>query len=208
MKCKVVDRHGAIVPTGTSGELWTKGYNVMIGYWNDANKTKEVLHEGWMKTGDLAVIDSEGFCSIVGRKKVHAEAPVPAKRLAHLLRSTANNNDVRIRSFAEVRTFTRASSRSSSSSTPILRTCMWSACQTQRYAIYRHSPSLTPLTHMLVCHVIGNKTRSLVSKYVRGFASRTAIRLPRNNSRPFASRMWHTTRYYTISDASVLSIVC
>jgi fatty-acyl-CoA synthase len=65
-----VDRDGNVVPTGTAGELCTKGYNVMTGYWNDPDKTNQVLKDEWMHTGDLAVIDDDGYCSIVGRKKV------------------------------------------------------------------------------------------------------------------------------------------
>lgn len=53
-----------------AGELWTKGYVVMQGYWGDPDKTTEaVTEDGWMKTGDLATIDENGYCRIVGRLK-------------------------------------------------------------------------------------------------------------------------------------------
>ncbi|MBL4907457.1 MAG: AMP-binding protein [Sneathiella sp.] len=70
VEVKIVDEDGGIVPVGDQGELWTRGYSVMHGYWNDEEKTKESIAEGgWMRTGDLAVIDAEGYCSIVGRLK-------------------------------------------------------------------------------------------------------------------------------------------
>ena len=69
VEAKVVDEQGHIVPIGQIGELWTKGYMVMKGYWGNESQTKEAIEDGWMKTGDLAVIDSDGYCSIVGRKK-------------------------------------------------------------------------------------------------------------------------------------------
>ncbi len=70
VEVKIVDEDGGIVPVGDKGELWTRGYSVMHGYWNDAEKTRESIAEGgWMRTGDLAVIDAEGYCSIVGRLK-------------------------------------------------------------------------------------------------------------------------------------------
>jgi fatty-acyl-CoA synthase len=57
------------VPVGTPGELCTRGYSVMSGYWNEPEKTAEVLRRGWMHTGDLAVMDDEGYLNIVGRIK-------------------------------------------------------------------------------------------------------------------------------------------
>ena len=58
-----------LVDTGTPGELCTRGYSVMIGYWHEPEKTAEVLRDGWMHTGDLAEMDDEGYVSIVGRIK-------------------------------------------------------------------------------------------------------------------------------------------
>jgi fatty-acyl-CoA synthase len=70
VEVKVVDLQGRVVPRGERGELCTRGYSVMLGYWDEAEKTAEVLDaSGWMHTGDLAVIDDEGFCNIVGRIK-------------------------------------------------------------------------------------------------------------------------------------------
>jgi fatty-acyl-CoA synthase len=70
VEAKVIDTEGRIVPRGTAGELLTRGYLVMLGYWDDAEKTGEALDPaGWMHTGDLATIDAEGYCNIVGRIK-------------------------------------------------------------------------------------------------------------------------------------------
>jgi fatty-acyl-CoA synthase len=70
VEVKVVDPEGRIVPRGERGELCTRGYSVMLGYWDEAEKTKDVLDaSGWMHTGDIAVIDDEGYCNIVGRIK-------------------------------------------------------------------------------------------------------------------------------------------
>ena len=70
LQVKIIDASGATVARGVSGELCTRGYSVMQGYWGDPARTSEVLDEaGWMHTGDLAVIDSEGYCNIVGRIK-------------------------------------------------------------------------------------------------------------------------------------------
>ncbi len=69
IECKVIDEQGTTVPPGTPGELCTKGYSVMIGYWGDEEKTAEVLVDGWMHTGDQATIDGAGYGNIVGRIK-------------------------------------------------------------------------------------------------------------------------------------------
>jgi len=70
VECKVIDAGGATVAVGEPGELCTRGYSVMKGYWEDADKTAEAIDaDGWMHTGDLATFDSEGFCNIVGRVK-------------------------------------------------------------------------------------------------------------------------------------------
>ena len=70
LEVKIVDLQGRVVPRGEPGELCTRGYSVMQGYWQDAEKTAEVLDAaGWMHTGDLASLDAEGYCNIVGRIK-------------------------------------------------------------------------------------------------------------------------------------------
>jgi fatty-acyl-CoA synthase len=70
VEVKVVDLEGRVVPRGERGELCTRGYSVMLGYWDEAEKTRDVLDaSGWMHTGDIAVIDDEGYCNIVGRIK-------------------------------------------------------------------------------------------------------------------------------------------
>ncbi len=69
LEVKIVDETGAIVPPGTQGELCTRGYSVMKGYWQDPERTAEAIRDGWMHTGDLAKLDEEGFCTITGRVK-------------------------------------------------------------------------------------------------------------------------------------------
>jgi fatty-acyl-CoA synthase len=70
LEVKVVDPEtGLPVPVGQPGEFCTRGYSVMRGYWNEPDKTAEVLRDGWMHTGDLATMDDEGYLSIVGRIK-------------------------------------------------------------------------------------------------------------------------------------------
>lgn len=70
VEVKVVDDAGVTVPVGEQGELCTRGYSVMHGYWNDEERTAEAIdQDGWMHTGDLATIDAQGYCNIVGRVK-------------------------------------------------------------------------------------------------------------------------------------------
>lgn len=70
VEVKIVDTEGRIVPRGTSGELCTRGYPVMLGYWGDEERTRQVIDPArWMHTGDLATLDAEGYCNIVGRIK-------------------------------------------------------------------------------------------------------------------------------------------
>jgi fatty-acyl-CoA synthase len=69
LEVKIVDALGNIVPVGETGELCTKGYSVMKGYWDDEAKTRESIVDGWMHTGDLATLDAQGYCNIVGRLK-------------------------------------------------------------------------------------------------------------------------------------------
>ena len=69
VEARIVDEAGETVAVGEKGELLTRGYAVMKGYWNDDARTKEAIVDGWMHTGDLATLDDEGFCAIVGRVK-------------------------------------------------------------------------------------------------------------------------------------------
>jgi len=67
---KIVDAEGRTVPVGQQGELCTRGYSVMLGYWDDEARSRESIDgDGWMHSGDLATIDAEGYCNIVGRVK-------------------------------------------------------------------------------------------------------------------------------------------
>jgi fatty-acyl-CoA synthase len=70
IEVKIVDTEGRIVPPGQSGELLTRGYSVMRGYWDDPAGTAGAIDEArFMHTGDLATIDADGYCNIVGRLK-------------------------------------------------------------------------------------------------------------------------------------------
>jgi fatty-acyl-CoA synthase len=70
LEVKIVDAGGRIVPRGVPGELCTRGYAVMRGYWDDPERTAEAIDPArWMHTGDLATIDEEGYANIVGRLK-------------------------------------------------------------------------------------------------------------------------------------------
>jgi len=71
LEVKIIDpESGAVVPRGERGELCTRGYSVMHGYWGEPEKTAEAIDaEQWMHTGDLATMDAEGYVNIVGRIK-------------------------------------------------------------------------------------------------------------------------------------------
>jgi fatty-acyl-CoA synthase len=70
LEVKIVDESGRIVPRGSKGELLTRGYSVMLGYWDEPERTAEAIDAArWMHTGDLATIDEAGYCNIVGRSK-------------------------------------------------------------------------------------------------------------------------------------------
>jgi len=67
---KIVDPEGRVVPVDMPGELLTRGYCVMPGYWNDPEKTADAIDAAhWILSGDIATIDTEGYCEIVGRLK-------------------------------------------------------------------------------------------------------------------------------------------
>lgn len=71
IEIKIVDPvTGEVVERGQPGEFCARGYSVMLGYWNDDERTSEVIDsEGWMHSGDLAVMDEDGYCAVVGRIK-------------------------------------------------------------------------------------------------------------------------------------------
>ncbi|WP_370151866.1 AMP-binding protein [Ferrovibrio sp.] len=70
VEVKIVGERGETLRPGEKGELCTRGYSVMRGYWDEPGKTAEAVDAaGWMHTGDLAVLDEEGYCNIVGRVK-------------------------------------------------------------------------------------------------------------------------------------------
>ncbi|WP_435926782.1 long-chain-fatty-acid--CoA ligase FadD [Dryocola sp. BD613] len=66
---KLIDDEGNEVPPGQPGELCVKGPQVMLGYWQRPDATDEIMHDGWLRTGDIATMDEEGFMRIVDRKK-------------------------------------------------------------------------------------------------------------------------------------------
>ena len=70
VEVKIVDPDGKTVTRGQSGELCTRGYSVMLGYWDDPEQTAASIDaEGWMHTGDLAEMREDGYCVVVGRIK-------------------------------------------------------------------------------------------------------------------------------------------
>ncbi|MFK7867888.1 MAG: AMP-binding protein [Roseobacter sp.] len=70
VEVKIVGETDAPVPVGQQGELWTRGYSVMQGYWNEDEKTAQSIDsDGWMRTGDLATMDDQGYVAITGRLK-------------------------------------------------------------------------------------------------------------------------------------------
>jgi fatty-acyl-CoA synthase len=70
VEVKIVDANGKVARIGAVGELCTRGYGVMRAYWDDAERSEEAIDpSGWMRSGDLAAIDEQGYCTIVGRLK-------------------------------------------------------------------------------------------------------------------------------------------
>jgi len=70
LEVKIIDEQGAIVPVGERGDICTRGYAVMKGYWDEPQRTRETVDpEGWLHSGDLGVMDAEGYVQVVGRLK-------------------------------------------------------------------------------------------------------------------------------------------
>ncbi len=70
VEIKLVDAEGRVVPIGEKGEVCTRGYSVMLGYWNDEEQTRDTIDEArWLHSGDLGIMDEEGYLRIVGRIK-------------------------------------------------------------------------------------------------------------------------------------------
>lgn len=70
IEVKIADSQGKVVTVGEKGEICTRGYSVMQGYWNDEEKTKETIDEaGWLHSGDIGIMDEEGYVRVVGRTK-------------------------------------------------------------------------------------------------------------------------------------------
>ncbi len=70
VEVKIIDEAGRVLPRGQQGEFLTRGYSVMLGYWDDKEKTEQSIDPaGWMHTGDLAVMDVDGYVDITGRLK-------------------------------------------------------------------------------------------------------------------------------------------
>ena len=98
---------GATVPRGTGGEFLTRGYSVMLGYWNDEARTAEAIDsEGWMHTGDLAVMDDEGYVNIVGRIKdmiIRGGENVSPREIEEFLYTHPDIVDVQVTGVPDVR---------------------------------------------------------------------------------------------------------
>ena len=70
VEVRITDENGIVVPIGDKGEICTRGYSVMRGYWNDEERTRETIDPaGWLQSGDLGTMDSEGYVQVVGRIK-------------------------------------------------------------------------------------------------------------------------------------------
>jgi fatty-acyl-CoA synthase len=97
---KIVDAAGAIVPRGEAGEFCTRGYSVMVGYWNDDKATSTSIDRaGWMHSGDLATMDEEGYINIVGRLKdmiIRGGENISPREIEELLHTHPNVSEAQV----------------------------------------------------------------------------------------------------------------
>ncbi|WP_353149232.1 AMP-binding protein [Chryseobacterium sp.] len=100
LEIKIIDESGKIVSRGEHGELCTRGYSVMLKYWNDPENTKKVLDDArWMHTGDMAVMDKDGYITISGRIKdliIRGGENISPKEIEDFLYTYTNILDVQI----------------------------------------------------------------------------------------------------------------
>lgn len=100
LEIKIIDENGKTVQRGEHGELCTRGYSVMLKYWNDPENTKKVLDDArWMHTGDMAVMDDEGYITISGRIKdliIRGGENISPKEIEDFLYTYVNILDVQI----------------------------------------------------------------------------------------------------------------
>lgn len=86
MDCMLLDDEGKEVTPGEPGEIYVRGPNVCVGYWKNEGATKESLSaEGWLKTGDVAIVDKQGRFWIVDRKKVRPSYQVASANHANTI---------------------------------------------------------------------------------------------------------------------------
>lgn len=100
LEIKIIDENGRILKRGEHGELCTRGYSVMLKYWNDPENTRKVIDDGrWMHTGDMAVMDEEGYITISGRIKdliIRGGENISPKEIEDFLYTYPNILDVQI----------------------------------------------------------------------------------------------------------------
>lgn len=97
---KVVNENGEIVPLGEPGELLTRGYTTMLGYWNDPQKTAEVISsDKWYRTGDMVILDERGYGIIIGRYKdmiIRGGENIYPTEIEHLLYKHPKVRDIQV----------------------------------------------------------------------------------------------------------------
>lgn len=100
LEIKIIDENGKVLKRGEHGELCTRGYSVMLKYWNDPENTRKVLDDSrWMHTGDMAVMDDEGYITISGRIKdliIRGGENISPKEIEDFLYTYPNILDVQI----------------------------------------------------------------------------------------------------------------